>query len=249
MLHYIRRKKDYYREQGKKVIRLILIVDSRSKRRSARLFARLRAAGVPCALCSPDTMAPFRGALVTIVFARDERSVSLASVRAGKTKLIAVDLSGRRMFHPDAQIWDKAPDDALVRFALDLCGEDAAVEAGEQGAAVSAGRLRVAPEGACYGLKLLALTPTERLILFHLALNSGRYCTERELRKFALPASDLRESSSSVKVHVSNINKKALRSVGEKIIACRRSSGYALIAEGGGAPRRSDRPGSIPPFR
>ena len=224
---------------------MILIVDDRARRRSLILRDLFRAAGVPCALCAFDNMTQFRSAPVTVFFAHDETSVSLAAVRAGRTELVAVNVSGRRMFHPEASVWDGEPDEKLVAFALDLAREKRGIDA----ACVSAGRLRITPDSVHYGLKLLVLTPTERLILFHLAVNAGRYCPEREVRKFALPADDLRAKSSSVKVHICSINKKAVRAAGEKIICCRRASGYAVITEPAGTKRRNARPGFVPPFR
>ena len=96
---------------------MILIVDDRARRRSLILRDLFRAAGVPCALCAFDNMTQFRSAPVTVFFAHDETSVSLAAVRAGRTELVAVNVSGRRMFHPEASVWDGEPDEKLVAFA------------------------------------------------------------------------------------------------------------------------------------
>ena len=223
---------------------MILIVDGSGMRRSLALRDRFFAAGVPCALCTYDKMTELRDSIVTIYFAPDDRSLSLAAVRAGKTALIAVNVSGRRMSHMEAVIWDEKPDDALVRFAIDLAKEKCGVDVYD----VVAGDLRVTSDAANIGLKHLALSENQRLIVLHLALHAGRYCPESEVRRFALPNGDMRKKSSPVKVLVFRINEKAMMATGERLISCKRGSGYALLNEEPKEKRKYERRGYVPPF-
>ena len=223
---------------------MILIADDPGMRRSIALRERFFAAGVPCALCTPDNMKEYANSVATVFFAPDEQSVSLAAVRAGKTALIAVNVSGRHMYHQEAAVWDGKADDSLVEFALRLAKERRGVDA----ALVAAGELRITPDEAHIGVKYLALSATERLVLLHLALNAGRFCPETEVRRFALPNGDMRKKSSSVKVHICHINEKAVRATGEKLVACKRGSGYAVLVEKPKEKRRYERHGYVPPF-
>lgn len=203
---------------------MIVIVDGRNRKRSILLRESFLAAGIACALCTPEVVSRFRGASVTVCFASSEDMLSLVSVRAGRTALIAVNVSGRKMYHTDAVIWDEQTHGDLVSFALRL-----ARERGISFPEVTAGDVLVTPGSVYFRMNYLALTATERLIMFHLAVGANRFHCEEEIRKYACPESDLRRKNSSVSVHICNINKKAMRACGERAITCRRGSGYAIL--------------------
>ena len=223
---------------------MILIVDDSAMRRSIALRERFLASSVPCALCTPDALAEYRGAIVTVLFAKDEQSVSLAAVRAGKSLLVAVNVSGRHMFHPEATVWDKRPDDEFVSFAIGLAKERLGVDVRD----VIAGKLRITPDAAHVGIRYLALSPTEHMILLHLALHPDRYCPETKVRRYALANADNRKKTSSVKVHICHINEKAIRATGEKLVDCMRANGYAVITAPPKEKRKHERRGFVPPF-
>ena len=97
---------------------MVVIVDERARVRSISLRERLLAEGVPCALCSLDTLSHLSAAPVTVCFATDRDHLFRVSLRAGDTVLIALDLSGGRLYDPDAVIWDESLHGDLVHFII-----------------------------------------------------------------------------------------------------------------------------------
>lgn len=222
---------------------MIVITDRRNRKRSLRLREQLLEAGIACAACTPEDAGLLRGAPVTVCFAESEDMLSLVSVRAGRTSLIAVNVSGRKMYHPDAVIWDSQLHGDLASFAV----RTAEKQTGTDVRRLTAGYVTVTPEAAYFHLNYLALTDTERLILFHLAAGADRFHREEEIRKYAFRECDLRRKNSTVSVHICNINKKAMRACGEKAVTCRRGSGYAILTAPDKAKRRR-RTVLTPPF-
>jgi len=55
---------------------------------------------------------------------------------------------------------------------------------------------------------------------------SGRYIQPENILKFCFPSNKLRDSSASIPVHISNLNKKARESCGMAVIETMRGSGY-----------------------
>ena len=223
---------------------MIVIVDRRNRRRSICLRERFLNAGIACALCTPEDAGHFKGAVVTVCFAASEDMLSLVSVRTSGAVLIAVNVSGKHMYNTDAVIWDEDLHGDIAAFAVSLARERAGISFRE----VTAGNVLVTPERAYFHMNYLALTETEHLILFHLAVGADRFHSEAEIRKYACERSDLRRKSSSVSVHICNINKKAMRACGERAIVCRRGSGYAILSDSGAKNKRKRRVTFTPPF-
>ena len=223
---------------------MVVIVDKRTRVRSLFLRERILECGVPCALCSPETLPFVSGAAVTVCFAKNEDEITLASLRAGKTALVAVNLSGRHMFHHDAVIWDRSKHGDLVRFILKTTWE----RTGKSPHEFCAGNVRITSDGVFFHNRFLRLTDTQRLIMFHLAACPDVFHTEREVRMFACPHGDLRLRRSSVSVHITHINQKAYRAAGEKIITCRRGHGYAVMTSLPQEPKKRVKYGFVPPF-
>ena len=223
---------------------MIVIVDKSARARSLSLRDRFLNLGVPCALCTARTLSALGGAPVTICFAAHEDDITRASLHAGRTALIAVNVSGRHMYHPDAIIWDESRHGDLVTFALKTARERTGIDLD----LVAAGGVRVERGAVSYLRRRLSLTDTERLLVLHLAIRPDVFCAEREVRKFICSAGDLRLRRSSVSVHAANVNRKAVRSAGSKLIACRRGHGYAILTSPPtGQPKRG-KPGFVPPF-
>lgn len=223
---------------------MVVIVDGRNRRRSVCLRERFLDAKIACALCTPEEAENFKGAPVTVCFAVSETMLSLVSVRTAKTVLIAVNVSGRHMYNPDAVIWDEKLHGDIFEFVVTLAKKHGGINPRE----LAAGDVLVTPDSAYFHMNYLALTATEHLILFHLTASPECFHSEEEIRKYACHKSDLRKKSSSVSVHICNINKKAMRAVGQNIIVCRRGSGYALLGDAGVKVRRARRSTFTPPF-
>lgn len=160
---------------------MIVIVDARNRKRSLRLRERFLDTGIACALCTPEDSAHFKGACVTVCFATSEDMLSLVSVRTLVSALIAVNVSGKHMYNTDAVIWDEELHGDIVDFACALAREREKINFHE----LAAGDVLVTPESAYFHMNYLALTATERLILFHLAVGADRFHTESEIRKYA----------------------------------------------------------------
>ena len=224
---------------------MILIVNKHRRHRAESLRARFLRAGVPCAVCSFEAISRFKGAAVTVCFAPDADFISYVAIRAGKTALAAVNISGRRLYHSEAAIFDGNKTNELVSFILDLAKKSR----GADPTSAEAGDLRVVPDGAYIGTRFIPLTDSERLILLHLVLNAGSFEDELRVRNYCLESANLREKTSSVKVHICHINQKAVRATGEKLITCRRGHGYAVLTEPPKQKERRDRFGFVPPFR
>lgn len=225
---------------------MIFIADERLSKRSRDLRDRFRRAGISAAAGVFGDTFYIENSPLTVIFAKnDDRVEQTALISNGKV-LVAVNASGGHLFSKAAHIWDGRANEALVRFVLRLA---AAENNMPDPFDLRAGTVRVTPEGAYVGARSLALTMTERLVMYHLTANAGRFCTQRELRKFAFSADDLRRRKRSVSVLVCRINKKAVAATGEKVIECRRKSGYALICALAEERRTDDRPGAVPVFR
>ena len=69
----------------------------------------------------------------------------------------------------------------------------------------------------------LYLTPTEELIVRHLAMNRGKFLSAENLAAYCLEIGD-----NSVPVHVHNINEKVKRVAYRPLIACKRYHGYCV---------------------
>lgn len=223
---------------------MIVIVDGRNRKRSICLRERFHMAGIACAMCTPEDAAHFKGACVAVCFAVSEDMLSLVSVRISGSVLIAVNVSGRHMYNTDAVIWDEKLHGDLFVFAISLARERIGISCHE----VSAGNVLVTPHRAYFRMNYLALTAAEHLILFHLAVGADHFHSEAEIRKYACTQSDLRRKSSSVSVHICNINKKAMRACGERAIICRRGSGYAILSGEEVKSKRKRRVALTPPF-
>ncbi len=231
-------------EKKGRVIRMIVIVDGRNRKRSLCLRERFLCAKIACAICTPEEAAHFKGAPVTVCFAVSETMLSLVSVRTAGTALIAVNVSGKHVYNPDAVIWDEKLHGDLADFVIALARERTGINPRE----LTAGDVLVKPDGVYFHMNYLALTDTEHLILFHLAAGADRFHSEEEIRKYACRKSDLRRKSSSVSVHICNINKKAIRAFSKRAIVCRRGSGYAVLTTVSTENKRARRSTFTPPF-
>ena len=224
---------------------MILIVNKHRRHRAESLRKRFLRDGVPCAVCSFEAISRYKCAAVTVCFAPDADFISYVAIRAGKTALAAVNISGRRLYHSEAAIWDGKNAAELAAFILELAKNKRDLDP----AAVVAGNVSVVPGGAYIGTRFIPLTDAERLILVHLALHANDFEDELRVRNYCLESANLREKTSPVKVHICHINQKALRATGEKLITCRRGHGYALLTEPTKQKERRDRFGFVPPFR
>ncbi len=72
--------------------------------------------------------------------------------------------------------------------------------------------------------KKIAFTATEKLIIRHLVFSPDKFITSEELAGFTL--SDPKNNLSSVRTHVSNINRKTRLVTGFPLIVTRRGRGY-----------------------
>ena len=69
----------------------------------------------------------------------------------------------------------------------------------------------------------LYLTPTEELIVRHLAMNRRKFLTAEHIAAYCLDVGE-----SNVPVHIHNINEKVKRVAYRPLILCRRFSGYSV---------------------
>lgn len=69
----------------------------------------------------------------------------------------------------------------------------------------------------------LVLTPTEELIVRHLAMNRGKFLSAEHIAAYCLGVGE-----SNVPVHIHNINEKVKRVTYRPLIRCKRFSGYSV---------------------
>lgn len=200
---------------------MILIVDNSSKKRKDILRKYFHKVGIPCAVVNMEQLKKMKTARFTIAFAESEDQLSIVSVRAGKTEYIVLNDTGKRMFNSDAHIYNPISDGTLLEYvnirAKEVFGFDAIN--------LNIPPLKFDGINTFFYEKNIILTDREKMIVRHLILSKGEWHSVNEIFCYSCSLGD---SKSSISVHICNINKKAVRATGCRMIIAKRGYGYKI---------------------
>lgn len=200
---------------------MILLVDDDRENRTIRLRDALRACGIPCICIRCAAVRDYPEALFAFVFASSEYHLNTVSLRCGRLPLLCVNESGGRIYNKDVIFFDSARFVSYEDFVIDFMKTEFGITPHD----LTVGELTVADGTVSYGVNRLRLTPAEHRILTLLAFCSGKWVSEKNILRTCF---DNISTSCRVPVHICNINSKAKKTFGRKLIKCKRGIGYIL---------------------
>jgi len=223
---------------------MVLIVDDSAKKRKTELRKRFLEARIPCAVCNMEKLKRIPSALYTVVYAENENQLSIASIRAGHTKYIAINETGKRMINPDAHFYNENTDGDIVEYVKSGFVKDLGIDIE---------RLCVLPvafseKGFLFRNRYVLLTEKEEMIVRFLAISKDNFHTADEIEFYT--ADEYSPKSNSVAQHICNINKKTTEAANCKMIIAKRGFGYMLDSSVGeiSEPNHYDVSSDLPLF-
>lgn len=182
---------------------MLLIIDNTQRKFRKNIRENMHRRGIPCALTDSDRCAEFMPARA--VFVTEDYLLKDAEYIAGIYSVPHV-----LTVHPE-----DIESTAVRIFPENLSREQPRL---------SRRRIRYDGKDLYFCGKSLALTKTEKLIVTLLTLCNG-WTDASIIAAYCMKNTG---DANSVAVHICNANAKALRATGQKLILCRRFSGYSI---------------------
>ena len=204
---------------------MILLLDDRINDMKDKRIEAIRdfflAEGIPCLTVRSVQVTDHPTALAVFLFTPSDDHLRTVSVRCKRIPILAVNESGSRIYNNDAVFYDAGVHGSYESFILDFLRTKYGITCGNY----VIGDLSVVGDAATYGMNPIKLTPTERKILVLLMMCKNQWISEDEVGRVCLGS---RSKTSSITVHVCNMNKKFKIAAGKRLIRTKRGAGYMI---------------------
>lgn len=204
---------------------MILLIDDRLNDVKDKRIDGIRdsfyAAGIPCLTVRSANVSEYPWALAAFLFAPSDDYLRTVSVRCKRIPILAVNESGSRIYNNDVIFYDPALFGSYEDFITAFLRTRYGITCGNY----VLGDLSIVGDTVTYGINNVMLTPTERRILILLVMCKERWISEAEISRTCL---DGGSKTSSVAVHVCNMNKKFKTATGKRLIRTKRGFGYTV---------------------
>lgn len=209
----------------KGLTRMVLIIDDTRREDGALLGAALAEKNIPSVRVRLDDLPGISTFPVTLVYTPSEHYLNIASVRCGKTKLLAINETRSRIYNEDAIFLQEKNYGDICDRIYDIATE----MLGFRPDSFNIGALSLKDERYSYAGAFLSFTPSERMIFTELVLRRGKHVPERDLT-LLFDKIDKRKNPRTgiVPVHICNLNRKNFSVVRQKLVLFKSGKGYAI---------------------